>query len=74
MEYNNYLLIEYEDYLNKPKEVLQFIENEMGMRFDFSGIVPFSNNIHVDTTNCDTELLAATDDVYKSLQKQKLKF
>lgn len=70
----NYMLIEYEDYLNKPQEVLQYIEQEMGVPFDYSGIVPFSNNRQVDMSTCDPELLSATDAIYKSLQERKLKF
>ncbi|MCX7546426.1 hypothetical protein OS188_00510 [Xanthomarina sp. F1114] len=71
---DNYMLIEYEDYLNKPKLVLKHIAQEMEMSFDYSSVIPFSNNRQVDTTNCDPELLSATDAIYKSLQERKLDF
>ncbi|TYA60222.1 sulfotransferase family protein [Formosa maritima] len=69
----NYLLIEYEDYLNKPKEVLQFIEKYMNMTFDFSNIEPFTNTRKIDTSNCDPKLLEATDSIYQKLKLRKLK-
>jgi hypothetical protein len=70
----NYMLIEYEDYLNKPKEVLQYIEGEMNMSFNFSNIVPFTNTREIDTSNCDPKLLEATDAIYQKMKFKKLKF
>ncbi|MCX7551129.1 sulfotransferase family protein [Xanthomarina sp. F2636L] len=74
VENDNYLLIEYEDYLNKPKEVLQYIENDMNMSFDYSHIEPFTNTRKIDTSNCNPKLLEATDEIYQKLKDRKLKF
>lgn len=71
---DNYLLIEYEDYLTKPKNVLQFIESDMNMSFDYSHIEPFTNTRKIDTSNCNPDLLEATDGIYKKLKLRKLKF
>jgi len=71
---DNYLLIEYEDYLNKPKEVLQHIESEMNMSFNFSNIVPFTNTKQIDTSICDPQLLEATNATYQKLKQRKQTF
>src|SRR5690554_6204545 len=70
----NYLLIEYEDYLNKPKEVLEYIEEEMKMTFDYSNVTPFTNTKQIDTSACDPNLLEATHAIYLKLKERKLKF
>ncbi|PWK20386.1 sulfotransferase domain-containing protein [Xanthomarina spongicola] len=74
MEDKDYMLIEYEDYLNKPKEVLQYIEGEMNMTFNFSNIIPFTNTREIDTTNCNPKLLETTDAIYQKLKFRKLKY
>lgn len=70
----NYLLIEYEDYLNKPKEVLEYIEEEMKMTFDYSNVTPFTNTKQIDTSACDPNILEATHAIYLKLKERKLKF
>lgn len=74
MEDENYLLIEYSDYLNKPKEVLKYIGNEMKMDLDYSHVVPFSNQRDIDTSNCDQQLLKDVNEVYNELKIKKLNF
>ena len=74
MKDDNYLLIEYSDYLNKPKEVLKYISNEMKIDFDYSHIVPFSNQRDVDTSECDKQLLESVKSVYDELKSRKLNF
>ncbi|PWI31056.1 sulfotransferase family protein [Flavobacteriaceae bacterium LYZ1037] len=71
---DDYLLIEYEDYLNKPKEVLQYIENSMNMSFDYSYIEPFTNTRKIDTSNCDPKILETTESIYQKLKLKKRKF
>ena len=71
---SNFILIEYKDYLEKPREVLKFIGTEMKMEFDLSNIKPFTNIRKIDTSNCSTELLFATNKVYQELKKKKITF
>ena len=73
MEDKNYLLIEYSDYLNNPKKVLNYIQNEMNIEFNYSHIIPFSNQKEIDTLNCEKHLLKAVDEVYNELKASKLK-
>ena len=74
MSDNNFMLIEYEDYLKMPDKVLQFIENEMKMTFDLSNIEPFENNKVIDTSNCDIQLLDETHIIYNILKERKIRF
>ena len=74
MSDNNFMLIEYEDYLKMPDKVLQFIENEMKMTFDLSNIEPFENKKVIDTSNCDIQLLDETHIIYNILKERKIRF
>jgi len=74
VEDNNFLLIDYEDYLKTPKEVLQVIGSEMEMSFDFSNVKPFRNKRTMDTSACDTDLLNQVNTIYKKLKSQKINF
>ena len=69
-----FILLEYEDYLKNPKEVLLYLQGEMKMNFDYSNVEPFTNNKIIDTSDCDTKLLEATSDVYVALKKRKVAF
>ena len=69
-----FILLEYEDYLKNPKEVLLYLQSEMKMNFDYSNVEPFTNNKIIDTSDCDTKLLEATSDVYVALKKRKVTF
>jgi len=71
---SEFILLEYEDYLQQPKEVLQYLESEMNMGFDYSNVKPFSNNKTIDTSDCDTELLEATSKTYAALRQRKVSF
>lgn len=72
IEDKNFLLIEYSDYLKKPTKVMQYIESEMNMSFDYSQILPFTNQKEIDTSNCDKQLLEAVYNVYSELKSRKL--
>ncbi|WP_250433388.1 sulfotransferase family protein [Hanstruepera flava] len=74
IEDENYLLIEYSDYLNKPQKVMEYIESEMSMSFDYSHLIPFSNNRDIDTSACDKQLLEAVNTVYDKLKGKKVCF
>jgi len=74
VEDNNFMLIDYEDYLKTPKEVLQLVGNEMQMSLDFSNIEPFENTRTIDTSACDKDLLNQVNNVYAKLKSQKINF
>ncbi len=71
---SEFILLEYEDYLQRPKDVLSYLEGEMKMNFDYSNVKPFTNKKTIDTSNCDTELLKATSEVYTALRQRKASF
>lgn len=70
---SNAILIEYEDYLKHPKEVLFAIEKNLKTQFNYSHIKPFENSKDIDTSDCDKDLLRKVDIVYNALKKRKLK-
>jgi hypothetical protein len=74
LEIKDIILIEYEDYLNKPKEVLQLIGSKINIDLELSNIIPFKNKKQVDETNCNKQLLVETNDVYNKLKfiKEKI--
>jgi hypothetical protein len=53
-------------------KVMQYIESEMNMSFDYSQILPFTNQKEIDTSNCDKQLLEAVYNVYNELKSRKL--
>jgi len=67
------ILIEYQDYLKHPKEVLHAIEKDLKTEFNFSHIKPFINQKDIDTSDCDENLLLKINIVYDNLKKRKLK-
>ena len=71
---SEFILLEYEDYLQKPKEVLTYLEGEMKMNFDYSNVEPFSNKKTIDTSGCDPELLKASENIYAALRQRKVNF
>ncbi|WP_299366010.1 sulfotransferase family protein [Winogradskyella sp.] len=71
---SEFMLLEYEDYLQTPKEVLTYLEGEMNMSFDYSNVKPFSNKKTIDTSGCDAELLKATSKTYAALRQRKVSF
>jgi len=71
---SEFLLIEYQDYLSNPKEVLLYLENELSADFDLSNVQPFKNNKAIDTTNCDKAVLKSAAVVYEELKKRKVQF
>ncbi|WP_223032508.1 sulfotransferase domain-containing protein [Hanstruepera marina] len=74
MEDENYMLIEYSDYLNEPQKVMEFVGNEMNMSLDYSHLIPFSNHREIDTSGCDKQLLEAVNTVYDKLKYKKVVF
>jgi len=74
IEDKNFILIDYEDYLKTPKEVLQLVGNEMQMALDFSKVEPFKNTKTIDTTLCNKDLLNQVNNVYAKLKGQKINF
>ncbi len=74
MDDSNFLLIEYSDYLENPKDVLNHLGKEMNMELDLTNIEPFNNSRTIDTSNCNRELLKATDTIYQDLKHRKVSF
>ncbi len=74
LDNSNFMLIEYKDYLEQPKVVLEYLESKMSMDFDYSHVEPFTNTKNIDTSSCDKSLLASVSEVYNSLVKQKILF
>ncbi len=71
---SEFILLEYEDYLQTPKDVLQYLEGEMKMSFDYSNVKPFTNKKTIDTSDCDPDLLKAIEKVYAALRQRKVSF
>ena len=74
VEDNNFMLIDYEDYLKTPKNVLELVGNEIQMSLNFSKIEPFENTRTIDISTCDKDLLNRVNDVYSRLKNQKINF
>ncbi|WP_299520388.1 sulfotransferase domain-containing protein [Winogradskyella sp.] len=70
---SEFILLEYEDYLQRPQAVLEYLGNEMQMSFDYSNVKPFNNKKTIDVSNCDIDLLSATQDVYNALKERKVR-
>ncbi|WP_232217097.1 sulfotransferase domain-containing protein [Winogradskyella sp. J14-2] len=70
----SFILIDYQDYLSHPKEVLVYLQNELKMEFDLSNVKPFNNNKVIDTSDCNKELLNITESVYGELKEKKVSF
>ena len=73
IEDQSFMLIEYADYLQYPKEVLKAIEKGLNTQFGFAQIKPFKNPKDIDISNCDADLLLKVNTVYENLKKRKLK-
>jgi hypothetical protein len=73
IEIKDIILIEYEDYLNNPKKVLQLIGKKTNMNFELSNIIPFKNKKQIDETNCNKKLLVESNEVYNKLKFKKEK-
>jgi len=71
---SEFILLEYEDYLQAPKDVLLYLEAEMKMSFDYSNVKPFANKKTIDTSDCDPELLKSTSETYAALKQRKVAF
>lgn len=69
-----FILIDYQDYLSKPKEVLIHLQNELKMDFDLSNVKPFNNKKTIDASSCNVHLLEATEKIYKQLKQKKVAF
>tara|TARA_B100001063_G_scaffold247157_1_gene290668 strand:+ start:3848 stop:5239 length:1392 start_codon:yes stop_codon:yes gene_type:complete len=67
-------LIDYQDYLSNPKDVLVHLQNELKMDFDLSNVKPFNNNKTIDTSGCNKILLDETEKVYSQLKQKKATF
>ena len=67
-------LINYQDYLSNPKDVLVHLQNELKMEFDLSNVKPFKNNKTIDASGCNKELLDATEKVYDQLKQKSVYF
>jgi len=74
IEDSEFILLEYEDYLQTPKDVLSYLQGEMKMGFDYSNVKPFTNKKTIDTSDCDPELLKATSETYAVLKQRKVAF
>lgn len=71
LENKNFDLIEYDDYLNMPKQVIRHIGNRINLKLDTSHIEPFKNKRSIDTSDCDEELLNRVNLLYRNLQAIK---
>lgn len=70
----DFILIDYQDYLSYPKEVLVYLQNKLKMEFDLSNVEPFKNNKTIDTSGCDKNLLQKTGSLYQALKQKKVSF
>ena len=70
----DFILIDYQDYLSYPKEVLVYLQNKLKMEFDLSYVKPFKNNKTIDTSSCDKNLLQETGSLYQALKQKKVSF
>jgi hypothetical protein len=71
---SEFLLIDYQDYLSHPKDVLLYLQNELKMDFDLSNVKPFNNSKTIDTSSCNKALLRETGQIYDQLKQKKVSF
>lgn len=74
LDLSDVILLEYEDYLKKPKEVVQTFSQLFNMPFEVEGIKEFNNQRAVENLSCNPQILTEANNIYKALCKQKLKF
>lgn len=71
---NGFMLIDYDDYLKKPQEVLIYISSKIEMNMDVSAIEVFQNPKKASLKECNTEVLQKATEIFESLLTQKVKF
>ena len=70
----DFILIDYQDYLSYPEEVLIYLQNKLKMEFDLSNVKQFKNDKTIDTSGCDKNLLQETGSLHQALKQKKVSF